>query len=356
MDVTPHNYASMNSSAPTNLDYKNQLNWIIPTVVSIILMILTLWILLCLIHYGIKTGKWRKRRASHSDMLNIGLVYTSVLVCAVICLIFFCINLVYLNIGFSTDKHDLLCEIIADSAVACYGLMLFSVAMFLWFRQRVFFRNEMFSMSYTRCVQVLSFSSIFIVFLGALGVLVINILPFNRRSSDNGCLFEAAEDHRVFHWISVVVLVVIGQGMLLGLFAYALIKTKDFDSDSSSDPGRNRLESGLSSASNVPLAGINNSLKSNTAKLQITDLRNENSQSHAVRKILQKTLIFAVLSTLADIFIQVMIHYINRADQHRRYVTTVSNTNAFLNLLFLVLSFVRYKEILMSPCRNYVRK
>ena len=356
-NATNHQVTTSFTSASIVVDHTARLDWIIPVAINLLLMLPTLWILFALIHYGVKTEKWRRKRASHLDMLSIGLVYTSVVVCAVMCMMLFTVNFIYLNAGFSAAVVvSVACDAIADTAVACYGVMLFAVALFLWSRQRVFYRNEMLSMDYNKCVKFLSFFSIILIFVGALSVLIVNIMPNSRRTSPNGCIFEIEDSRREVTPLSVIVLIVLGQLLLLGLFAYALIKTKNSLKPA---PTRNYDKTNGSFSctrvSNVSYSTDYTPAISRAGTPEKTlqpNLEQNNSQSRGVRLILQKTLLFAVLSTISDIFIQILIHYLTSPTGHRRYVATATNVNAFLNLVFLLLSFVQWKDIVLSPCRT----
>ena len=269
------------------------------------------------------------------------------------------INFAYLNVGFSSViERSLTCEVIADTAVALYGVVLFLVALFLWFRQRVFYQNKMLNMDYNKCVHVLSSISIIMVLAGAIAALVINILPRNRHSSPNGCIFKIG-DQRIFHFLSVVIVIVLGQLMLAALFAYALIKTNSLINPTpmsklSHNPSRNRDSIANSTDYTLVVNGVSTLEQSPSQSLRYQE--NNTTQSKGVRIILQKTLTFAIISTAADIFIQTLIHFLTEPTGHRRVVTTASNVNAFLNLVFLLLSFAQYKKILLSPFQKHLCK
>jgi len=166
---------------------------------------------------------------------------------------------------------------------------------------------------------------------------------------------------RVGYWISIVIVIIFGQVTLLGLFVYALTQTSG-------------LNEGLLVQTLKMLCCCNHNSRldqtkktqpKNTNSLTETSCHSStiptsnpnfhNFQSHScnagkIRIILRKTLIFAIISILADLFIQLFIHYITNPDGHRRFSVLVGNINAILNLLFLVFSFTEYREMLLSPC------
>ena len=316
------NFSSLATTLPSSdnqtlhRNHFTQMDWIIPMTVSVILTIFTLWILICLIHYGIKTGKWWRDNGTQQldNKMNIGLIYTTIVSSAVICLCIYAINFVYLNIGFHPNDSDL-CDNVADTAVGFYALLLLIVNIFYWLRQRVFFKSKLLNMEYNKYVCALSSVSIIIIFFGGVCALLANVIPDNRQASDNGCIFRPENSLRAAYWVPFIVVLALGQGMLYGLFGYALKKSAEFTT--------------------------NNIGEANNAKT-----------NQDIRKILKKTLFFAITSTLVDFFNQMFSYYISESKEHRRYVTTTSNINAFLNVLFLLLSFVQYKKILTSPFRQ----
>jgi len=90
-------------------DRTTELDWIFPVLVITTLIIVYFWFLFSLIHYGIKHKMWRQTR-NKSDVLNTGLVYGSVIGCAVACIFRLVISLILLNIGF-TNVENGLCDI-----------------------------------------------------------------------------------------------------------------------------------------------------------------------------------------------------------------------------------------------------
>ena len=353
-----------NFSENITRDYLQQADWILPVTANIILICLTLWILLSLVYYGVKSRKWGRKHSSNADKLNVGFIYTSVVLCACFCLMHLTINLAYMFIGFNLSTNDL-CDSVGDAAVSFYALTVFSVSIFYWLRQRTFFQNEMLRVSYHKFVKIMSSASIFVIFVGGFTVLVFNCLPDNRSASLDGCIFTPKETLRVTYWVPIIAVVVTGQVMLLSLLAYAAKVTKNMRNASSSYQStiKKKPRFQFSTMSQKVLSNLpSNSescesvLKNNVPHRSTTTSRKKTGSRNTVRKIIRKTLIFGALSTIGDIFNQVLIHYLTRPDSHRRFVATVSNTMAFLNLMFLVLSFVQYKKILTSPFRSYDRR
>lgn len=339
-----------------------EFDWIFPVSVNFVLMIITLWMLISLIHYGFKTRKWSQ--AGHSDKLNAGLIYTSVIVCAGTCMIRYAISLVYMNIGFGVESNDL-CDTVADTAVCLYALVLFSVYLFLWFRQRVFYKTYVVKSSFSNLFSLFSSGSIGVIFVAGICAALLNILPDNHRSSVSGCIYTPDEAQRIGYWISVAVAVFLGQVVLLGLFVYPLRKIFSLCSPISifshpKEQGKQKIR--RSRKIGQYQAPIRPNIITVTG-----DSSNDNQASHFVIKlspsfrratamrvsqILRRTLVFAILSLSSDIFLLVFSNYIVKAEGNRRIPSMIYDVNSFLNLLLVVLSFVQYKKMLTSFCCN----
>ena len=324
-----------------------RVDWIIPTIIHILLIFAILWILICLIFYGVKTKKWVRSKRNKTDQMNVGIIYSAVVACAMASLLYTATNLVYSNIGFQDQLSDL-CDSMADIVVVLYGFVLFSVGAFLWFRQRVFYNNFLLKADYNKIIRVFSSSSIIFIFGGGIGALVVNTLPDNHIGSADGCLYRPDDSLRVVYWISIIAALVFGQATLLGLFIYALKQSNDSGIT---------VNSLAKEKSNVPpQCNSNHDDDNNISHHNCSQTNYESSdaqvhnQTKTVNKIMKKTFIFALLSTFLDIFGQIFIHYITDPDGNRRTSIAVGSVNAFLNLLLLVLSLVKYKEILTSLC------
>lgn len=330
-------------------NYMARADWIIPFTINVILLILTLWILIALIHYGIVTGKWQSTQTTKSEILNVGRIYSSVVACAVACLAYYINHIVYLNIGYE-EEQDELCDSVGDAAISIYGVILFTGSTFYWLRQRVFFSNNMLNANYNKFVQVLSLSSIVIVIGGGLTVLIINCIPDNRTSGPEGCTFKPKDENRTSYWIPILAIILLAQVMLLGLLFYALKKTnkKRMRSKSKQFQGTSQVD-----CNSETINSVDNSVAlRNRSATSAKTIKKKRSSRCTVRSILRKTILFAILSFLAEIFNQIYIHYIASPTGHRRHVTTLGNLTAFSNLIFIILSFLQYKKIFMSPLRS----
>ena len=353
-----------NQTMPTSNLYLRytEPDWIVPITINSFMIVITVWILSSLFHYGIKTGKWRSLgRESAADLLNKGAVYTSVIVCGVSTLFYHIVAGVYLNTGFdeSNFSHKL-CDTMADLCYIAYAVVLFSVALFLWLRQRAFYNNPMISVHYSKFAKIVSLVSFGVILFGGIGILVFNIYPSDHKSSVVGCVYVPDANLKFAYWLSVTALVILAQGVLVGLFVYALkmIRKPGFKASSSCDPDEVSGKSTIADESEVQGSRVTTSTKiskansSKSFRKPLSSTSSSTSNKDRIRAIILKTFIFAIISTLMDVFTQIVIGYITKPHDHRRYVVTMVSTSALFNFLFVILSFNSYRSMLISPCKS----
>ena len=318
--------------------YTEQMDWIIPVAINIILTVITIIILISLMHYRIKTKKWQNIRRSDHEKLHAGAIYGSVVVCSVICVFRYASSMIAMNTGFGIGK-DLLCDQIADIAYCAYALVLFCIGLFLWLRQRIFFVNNMLNVSYKVWIKVISFSSFFLLIGLWLFVVVYNIVPLRYKSTKQGCVYNPDDDVKDVFWLIGSAVLVAVQFSLLGLFAYALLNVKS-NRNNENRCEHNKKDKRSSFINYITIkpttAQQEQNLKTNK-KVKVNKMEANNLRK--IKIILIKTLVLAILSILADIFIQVFATYIIDPNGHRRWSHMIFDINTFINLMFLVFSF-----------------
>ena len=330
-------------------DRAMQIDWILPVTFNILLMVATFWLLVSLIYYGIKTKKWNRKR-SRMDTLNSGLVYSSVVACAFTCMLRFLISLASMNVGFSA-AGDELCDALADAAFCSYAFVLCCVALFLWCRQRSFYANRLLNVNYNNVIKFFSFSSIAFIIGYGIFVIVLNTSPNRYLSSLRGCVLDPNnKDFGKYYWIAVVVGIAFYNVVLLGLLCYALTHVQSYQS-------KQRLKRSPSTQistihSNAEQMSVANqsfyNFDGKIASLRF-QFRPNYFSANKIKFILQKTLTFAIISIICDVFLQIFASYITKSRDHRRVSNILFDFNSFFNLLFLIFSFASYKSIIMSP-------
>ena len=350
-------------SSPSNIsttpitivfDRTTEIDWILPILFNILLILATLWLLISLVHYGIKTKQW-SNNARSTDILSSGVIYSCVVACAVMCMFRYIASLVYMNVGFEKDRDEV-CESAADAGFCAYAFVLLFVALFLWFRQRAFYAHKLLKVNYNKLIRCLSYISIIVIIVYGVFVIALNTPPNRYLSNGKGCILKQDSSLSFGYWVAAVVGILFYNITLLGLLYYALtkvnsyqravtLKLKEEKSDSSSQETSSKDNGYQQRIKNQPH-------QKPAASKQDGDnsIRRSHSSSQKIKVVLQKTLVFATLSILFDIFLQVFAIYIANPQGNRRTSSVLFDANAFLNLMFVILSFTSYRNMITSPC------
>ena len=305
--------------------------------VYIIFMLFDLWILISLIHYGFKSEKWQQVQANTAENLNSGLIYISVIICAVFCFLYHFLFFINRFNGYKANDNKM-CESIGDLIKTIYGLIVGSVNVFLWLRQRVFYVGAM-SKKFGKISKTFSFFVIFIIFIGGISGLVLSILPKTSVSSPIGCVHNPEKKLRKLAFVIATIIIVFGQISLLFLLMYGLIQSnQNFFNTKNLKIFRFQKHS---------VSTISHS----SVKTQKSSVKPIDETKAMVQIIMIKTFIFAILSIALDFIVLTVVLRMNRPHKRGDLSTIVASVVAFLNLLLLILSFVQWKEMITSPCR-----
>ena len=354
-------------------NHYTQLDWLIPISLNIFFMTSTGWILVSLIHFGIKTGKWKQIQRNKEDKLNAGLVYSSVVGCAIICLVYYIFSNIYLNSGFDKSQNWL-CDVTYDASVFLYLSVILSVFLFLWSRQHAFYANRMYNVNFSKTVRVFSFISIFIILIGEIPTMTLYVVTQQSVATSRGCKVLSSNGSGTVLLLLVTVVRISLELVLSGLFLNALRQTKRKHKNQSLCCFIVRKFCCLKCVTNVvvstrnvlqfeskPVAGnSSNTLTNKTVSSTTNDVisipprrqSKRKSFKNVVRRILRKTIVFQILSFSADIllFNSKALFFSGTVKYHRRYLITIADTNVLLNLLLVLFSFVGWKRMMMSPC------
>lgn len=368
-NISNKNYSEFDNS--TRNDFKDSFHRISPIVVTALLLIVVLWFLISIILYGKKSGKWKKSPRKDFDKLNAGKVYSFVTICAVLCSLRLIASEIQLFMEFEGENQQS-CNVMNGITSGLYVLIVCSVYSFLWIRQRVFFANSMLNRTYNKWVTGLSRLIVVPLIIGSVAAIVgITILSSSNTSTINEC--SLIPDHigakalfTLLLWFSVIV----GQSVMLGLFAYALT-SNNIKCGPKLNICHRKSKNAFKNKSNKTNTFFINSIATISAtKVNETDVVSESNQRSPVMKntsnvtdvsnrikatkksvklILKKTLYFALLSTLID-FVTLALNLFLTSFVGRRYLIMILNINIFFNLLFILLSFHNWKKIVMLPC------
>ena len=351
--------------ALNNHIYAKQVNWIIPVTVNIHLFVLAVWILIAFVYFGIKNGIWNRKNKSNHEKLTAGTIFIFAMFFPSICLLRYVTSMIAMNVGFD-DMSSQLCQIICKLTYAMYILVLYLVNVFLWLRQRTFYVHKMLNVSYNIKIKIISFASIFFVTIIWVFAYIYHAHAIDYFSTSNGCEDKPNIERDPVKLLSIVLPVLFMHSLLLGLFAYALLRIKHsnlhqrFPSFKVKDSDLKSIDKSQTLPHPRTYTGFSLSPQ---IRQKISTLRNLtlNIPSPSIadtktKKLLTKTFVYALIITVCDLMTHVIVFYIVGHVANHRWKLMVYDLNTFLNLLFLVFSFDAYKEILKSPLSFILKK
>ena len=131
IDKPTASWLTFTTTIPEDTVYTYTTSYYVALPLYITLMIINTWILISLVHYGIKNGKWRFIQSNQTEKLSSGMIYTSVVICSGLSFLF---NLISITSHFSgyDDNDEYKCNVESDLLRSVYALVVFTVTVFLW--------------------------------------------------------------------------------------------------------------------------------------------------------------------------------------------------------------------------------
>lgn len=307
----------------------------LPTYITF--MVLNTWILISLILHGITTGKWSRIQVRNPDKLNSGLIYTSVIVCACFGLVYHSTLAVNHYTGYNQNELGLFrCNWEGDFIKCVYSFVVLTVNVFLWLRQRVFYSNTMSNARFGSGIKIVSGIIIFSIFAGGLSGYILTALPKDSIPSPIGCVYKPEGKFRSFAFYIIAFIIAFGQIALVSLLIFALMTFNERIS---------QLCCTKFCCCRKPQKESEDST-TNRRKEEATD-----KTSLTVQRIIQKTVIFAILSLTADTLVLTLVLRIKKPHARGDLAAVLASLAVFLNLLFMILSFLSWRKMITSPCR-----
>ena len=296
----------------------------------IVLMIVNLWLIISLIHYGIKTKKWRRLQSGNPNLLNSGRIYSSIVICSVTVFFSSLFIVVYHNIGFHPNNHNL-CNAVGGLIIITCSSCFLSLVFFLWFRQRTLYTAFLPIERFTKPLKFFSFIIIFVsIFLVVSGV-IFSILTSNFDTSQTGCVFGNEKIFKFVIFLIAGTCIIFSQVALLITFICALLTMQKLD-------GKESWKSLLCckyQPSNEP-----------------TTEQRANRRRAIIKKIIKKATVFAALSLLSDLLVISLTFLISWKGNRHEIISALGSLSVSMNLYFAILSFTSWKDMITSPCKS----
>ena len=325
----------MASAIPTESSSPEQSNHIrfVALGVYIVLMIVDLWLIISLIHFGIKTKKWRRLQSGNPDLLSSGKIYLSVVFCFVSALVYHIIVAVYRNVGYQQDEDEF-CNRISDTNRIAYTMCSFSVVLFLWLRQKMLYTAFLQTVHFSKALKVFSFMIILFAIVGSVSGVVLLILPNDFVASPMGCIYRRNDSFRVPSLVILVFIIVFSQVALLSVFIHGLLASYR----SAGTPKSRYL--------------FCCQLKSSVEEGHV--IKNSRNRTQAiVENVIRKTIIFAAFSLLSDVLVVLGSLFLIQQGDRRDTFSLLTALSVSMNSSFVIFSFIPWRNMIASPCRSF---
>lgn len=363
----------MNSSAFTTSSTTTPFNvrstplWIITITINWILILVSLWFAIALLHYGKRTGKWRLNKTNKLEQLYSGRIYISILLNAFSCLFRLLISQAFFFVGFDQNK-PWVCRIEETLSTISYLMVQLSFYFFIWFRQRIFYSHDMLNIGYGNCIKFLSLFSIILILLSASAIAVLPIITKSPNSTQYGCLSEQNTFTSVY-WTITASAIIVSYVLLFGLLIYPISSKLEcteafikFMPCKKSEKRRSTsrvaielqnknscLEVGKSSLAVTSSFSVDTNIETEEVRKVNRGRRNKKFYSH-LKQTIKRTLIFTIPPFTIDTLLLPIIFSNSQPSTGHLLSNFVYDLGAFSHLLLMVMSFIHFKEILFSPC------
>ncbi|XP_078483414.1 uncharacterized protein LOC144743464 [Ciona intestinalis] len=349
-----YDVTTMNVSDDVIVPKTEQIQFIVPLTIDAIIVSCTLWLVVRLIYHGVRTNRFRQR---HQADVNGGILYSFVLLSAVMLLGRCCCSILGISLPPYKPVYDMQCDRLfrSDNAiqVATFG----SIFSSLWLRQRALYANPLMEQSQSKLVLTLSRFSVLLIPVAAVSFTIYFLVSDSTgfRSSYSGCIYVGSSDAVVAASIVIISL----QLALLVLFIIPLRRHLNICGKFSSFrkvimPCVNKQESDTSSSSQAGhVTDSSGEIVPPEATIQIETNPSKNLPTNfkIIRMLKRLTIVTAVCvatDVLATILVAIII---GNHESFLNFGFVIYDLSLLINVISVIVSFNDYKTILF-PCAS----
>ena len=354
--------------------------WNVTFGLNVVSLVMTFWLVYTIGIYGVKSGKFqRKRKSDYSGGMILKILF-AISICA---LPRFASTLVLTWIGFNPGSEgDYICETVMDITIGTYYLALLPVYIFLWMRQRSLFQQPSINRLYSTTVKGISWGSLLFLIVAGVGIVVVFVVPKAYLASPRGCILteEEAENVTVFYILLVVLLT--GQITLLALFIYPLhlhrnvqvtlptssnknvinrstVISNDWETsyqteeDSVDKLSSSQLKpkSMSSTFARFSIARVNRVKSMQTKKARSVGNKKNTSvnTSQRLKRVMVRSVVSALICIISDLAASGVVGFIISEDAPKNFTNTIYDISLMVNIISVICSFESYAKIFKAP-------
>ncbi|XP_078490358.1 uncharacterized protein LOC144746845 [Ciona intestinalis] len=335
-----------------------KIQFFVPLTIEAIIASCSLWLVVRLIFYGVKKKRFRQR---HKADVNGGILYSFVVLSAVMLFGRCCSSILFLLLPSHQPGYDVQCNQLFQSGFFILTVTMCSVFASLWLRQRALYANPLLANSQSKLVTGLSrFSVLFIPFVGYFYLSYYwGDSRLSYRTAYSGCIFVGGSIVAlvptgvaiIFFQLTLLVLFIIPLRRHLkicgnfSLFRKAIIRCM------------NKQESDTSSAGNSSQAGHVTDTPKETklpeARIQIETNPSINFPTNLkVIRLLKRLTVVTAVCVASDVLGLILVTIIIQNYQtFFNFAVIIYDVNLLINVSSVIVSFNDYRKILF-PCAS----
>ncbi|XP_077970105.1 uncharacterized protein LOC144424563 [Styela clava] len=319
-------------------------------VINGILLLCTIWLLLCMLIYGTKKHKWKK--TSGASSMNCGIIYAM----CVVAVIFSLPRLIGDCILFNLTKFEnglQYCEMVSDLTNGAYSVSTYMTYFFLWLRQKIIYAHPSVRPLAAKCVKPFTWFALVVFSVLSPGLSCIYTIPDQFSATPYGCSLtplSERDDYEEFiegvgQYVLAGALVVI-QTILLGLFVYPMILSNREMKDNMSQRINSDKKTKLQTEG---FTGMKSRVSSFIRTLWLTIVGNPGASP--VARTIHRSMIGCAVVVISDLAAMGIVTRVP-LDLPRVIANTIYDISTLVNLLCLLTTFGNNVQILTVVCMS----
>ncbi|XP_077974827.1 uncharacterized protein LOC144430677 [Styela clava] len=328
----------------------NEENWqvqlIMFEVISGCILLLSIWILLSLLIYGLKTNSWK---SSGKSSLNSGIIFNACIIVVFAALVRF----LYTTLIFQMPRIESWlnhCNLVSDVGICTYFASFYAIYLFLFLRQILILRHPAVKDLISKKVEIFSYIAFTIISITIFATFCFYVVSTKYQATPQGCIREASPLTNVYY--GTISAFIISQILLTYLSGYTMIRT-----NLSWTKNTQKKECDIETTSQCP-SGTTEATETKKTRLaslmrrMIVGNTDDKLEINPVARTIRHSVISCLIIVVTDIIATAIASLAIPTSTPRSISDTVSNISIFIDIICIVLTFKNGRQILTVFCNG----
>ncbi|XP_078488798.1 uncharacterized protein LOC144746091 [Ciona intestinalis] len=354
-----YDVTTMNASDDVIVPKTRQIRFIIPLTIEAVIASCSLWLVVRLIFHGVRMNRFRQR---HKADVNGGLLYSFVLISAVMFFGRCCCSILIISLPPYKPLYDVQCYRLIRALYVIQVATVCSVFASLWLRQRALYANPLLAKSQSKLVAALSRFSVLLIPVGGVAFTIDFLVGYSStdfKSSYFGCIYVGSLNTLLPASIAIIsmqltllVLFIIPLRdhlkicEILSLFWKAIMRCMNKKQEYNTSSAGSSLQAG-----HVTDSQEETNLPEATTQIETNPSINLPKNLKILRLLKRLTKVTAVCVS-TDVLAMILGTFI--IEHYRSFLNfafIISDVNLLINVISVIVSFNDYRKIL-CPCAS----